>query len=373
MQKTGILLAAGLIILPLSGYSAQTAQARMYCKSLRFQRGAAVDSVGFRWTMELSTLSAGINGELAPDFFNSGYSNSAYVELYSELLDHTFQGGMVLDIPDTGDTNRNGFLDFFEVSQAVMPITSAGAYNISGFGSGNVTATWSRDAGSALGYCFYSIPSSYGTLDFAQAFELIEYTGTLSYSPGATNVAASLSLTETNTGNTLEGPVAFVKSATNRFNKLTLQTAFLTNTTPQTLSLYETTAFLRRTVNPTNYFGPVEFNDGDFGTLEDDYYSWVLSIDDLNDADHDGIPDFSDDVGVVSPPRRPSLSLTRGLTNVLITIGGDVGHLHEIQASGSVTSTNWPTVLSVTLTNDPQVVSLPLPANGIQFWRAQAR
>ncbi len=131
MKKLGLFLAAGLSILPLSGYGAPTAQARMYCKSLRFQRGAAVDSVGFRWTMELSTLSAGINGELAPDFFNSGYSNSTYVELYSELLDHTFQGGMVLDIPDTGDTNRNGFLDFFEVSQAVFSITSPGAYNLS--------------------------------------------------------------------------------------------------------------------------------------------------------------------------------------------------------------------------------------------------
>src|SRR6266481_1817243 len=108
MKKPGIFLAAGLIILPLSGYGAQTAQARMYCKSLRFQRGAAVDSVGFRWTMELSTLSAGINGELAPNFFSSGYSNSAYVELYSELLAPPSQGGMVLDTPDTGDTTRTG-------------------------------------------------------------------------------------------------------------------------------------------------------------------------------------------------------------------------------------------------------------------------
>ncbi len=164
-----------------------------------------------------------------------------------------------------------------------------------------------------------------------------------------------------------------MKSATNRFNKLTLQTAFLTNATPQTLSLYVPTSILRRTANPTNYFGPVEFNDGDLGTVEDDYYSWVLSIDDLNDTDHDGIPDFSDDLAAVAPPRRPLLSLTRGLTNVLITIGGDVGHVHEIQAAGSVTSTNWPAVLSVTLTNDPQVISLPLPASGMTFWRAQAQ
>ncbi len=375
MKNLGICLVAGLITLPLSGHGAQTAQARMYCESLRFQRGSAVDSVGFRWTLEMTTLQVGINGELAPGFFNNGYSNSAWVDLYSELLDDTFPGGIALDIPDTGDTNGNGFLDFFEVSQAVVPITSPGAYNITGYGSGGLTATWSRDAGSSQGYCVYSIPGGpYGTLEFVHSFELIEYAGSLSYSPGASNVAASLSLTETNSGNTLQGPVAFLKSPTNRFNQLTLQSASLTNASMQTLSLYVSTKFLRRTVNSTNYFGPVEFNDGDFTTPGvDDYYRWVLSIDDLNDADHDGIPDFSDDPASVAPPRRPLLSLTHGLTNVLLTILGDVGHLHEIQEAGSITSSIWPTVLSVTLTNDPQVVSLPLPDSGINFWRVRAQ
>src|SRR4030095_2708247 len=131
---------------------------------------------------------------------------------------------------------------------------------------------------------------------------------------------ASPSLPDTTPGNTLEGSVAFLKSPTNRFNQLTLQSAYLTNASMQTLSLYVPTKFLRRTVNSTNYFGPVEFNDGDLSTPGvDDYYSWVLSIDDLNDADHDGIPDFSDDPSSVALPRRPLLSLTHELTNVLLT------------------------------------------------------
>src|SRR5437773_535895 len=98
--------------------------------------------------MELTTFSAGINGELVFDFFGSGYFNLIYVELYSELLDHTFQGAVVFDILNIGDTNRNGFSDFFEVSQAVLSIMSFGAYNISGFGNGGIIVTWSCDVGS---------------------------------------------------------------------------------------------------------------------------------------------------------------------------------------------------------------------------------
>jgi len=58
---------------------------------------------------------------------------------------------------------------------------------------------------------------------------------------------------------------------------------------------------------------------------------------------------------------------------LLLTVRGDVGHVHKIQSISAATSTDWQPVLSVTLTNDPQIVSLPLPANGIQFWRAQAQ
>src|SRR6185436_17337223 len=146
--------------------------------------------------------------------------------------------------------------------------------------------------------------------------------------PGSNTVPASLSLTNTNSMSTLEGPLAFAKSPTNRFNQLTLQSALLTNASLQTLDLYTNTVFLRRTAQRTNYYGKVEFNDGDPNTFEEDFYTWMLSIDDLNDADLDGIPDFSDDPPGAAPPRRPQLVLTRGPTNLLLTISGDVGRLH---------------------------------------------
>lgn len=372
MKKLFVLLAVGLGLLPTICLAAPTAQVHLHCRSLRFSRGLATDSVGFQWRMDCTTIAAGMNGEVAPDFFNSGYTNSTYVDLFSELYGTTDQGAMVVDIPDTGDANGNGLIDFFEVSQAVAPITSPGAYQISGFGNGSFTAHWSRDAGANYGYCSYSLPSPIGgTLIFLHSFELMEFKGQLAYTPGATNVAGVASLSDTNSGNTLDGPVVFVKTATNRFNQLTLQSAFLTNAALQTLSLFTNTTILRRTANPTNYFGPVEFNDGDPNTVEEDYYSWWISVDDPNDTDHDAIPDFSDDLA--SPqPRRPLLFLSRGTTNLLLTISGDGGHMHRILESTNLVTGNWKTNLSVTLTNDPQTVSLPLPPAGSKFWRALA-
>ncbi|HEV2327891.1 MAG TPA: hypothetical protein VGY56_03775 [Verrucomicrobiae bacterium] len=98
----------------------------------------------------------------------------------------------------------------------------------------------------------------------------------------------------------------------------------------------------------------------------------MLSIDDTNDANANGIPDFSDNPAVALP-RVPHLSLARGPTNLLLTVSGSVSHTNQIQQIGSLSSTNWQTTLSFLLTNDPQMVSLPLPAGTPKFWRVVAQ
>jgi hypothetical protein len=375
MKRTLILALTALILLPAIAEAAQTAQARMHCLSLRVHRGSATDSGGFRWTMDMTTLAAGINGELSPDFFNSGYTNSTYVELFDELGDEYFEGALVVDLPDVGDANGNGIFDFFEVSQGISS-TSLGYYDINFIGQGGFTATWLREAGSAVGHCVIPIRDPYNPsrqLTFLHAFEILEYTGPLTYTPGTNIVNASVDFTLTGDPlNSLKGPVTFQKSSTNRFNRLTLTSALMTNAVEQVLDLYTPTTFLRGTTFPTNYQGLVEFNDGDLNTLDDDYFTWMLSINDANDSDGDGIPDFSDDPQSALP-RAPLLSLSRTATNLVLRISGDVGRVHQIQEASSVTATEWPTVMSVTLTNDPQFVSLPLPAGLATFWRVRAQ
>jgi len=115
------------------------------------------------------------------------------------------------------------------------------------------------------------------------------------------------------------------------------------------------------------------FADGDPGTADPDYQLWVLSIDDTNDANANGIPDFSDDPAVTTPPRPPQIALSQGATNLWLAVSGDVGRTNLIQEIGSLISTNWQTTLSFVMTNDPQVISLPLPANSPTFWRVLAQ
>jgi hypothetical protein len=58
----------------------------------------------------MTTLATGVNGELAPDFSNSGYSNSTRVEMTWAQNGQVFPGVMFLDVPSTGDANGNPIL-----------------------------------------------------------------------------------------------------------------------------------------------------------------------------------------------------------------------------------------------------------------------
>ena len=283
-------------------------------------------------------------------------------------------GTIYVDLPLGVDAN-NGFDDFFEVSQGVGSSVTSGSYNTA-ISSGTVTATWSRSGGSKDGACMLDLyDDTYGDLGtYACPFTLIEYTGPLTYTPGSNTVSAAVSLTQTgNPANSLQGPMVFVKSSTDRFNTLTNQPGVWTNAALQTLS-FDSEIFPRSIPTwPTNYAGFVFFADGDPTTAGPDYQLWVLSIDDTNDSNGNGIPDFSDDPASLGPPLPPVLSLALGPTNLLLTISGSVGHTNQIQEIGSLTSTNWQATMSFVLTNDPQVVSLPLPADGSAFWRVTAK
>lgn len=361
MKILWVLLTAWLITSTFTTHAAQTAQATLFCWSLRFQQGE--NSFGDS-TLDLSTLAGPPNGELAPSF---PYTHESGFVL--DWMGFPINGSIYLDLPPYADANGNGFDDSFEVSQAVSG--SADGEYTTALGGGTVSVTWSRVAGSSAGTCLLRlVDGTYGDLGtFRHTYEVLEYTGSLTYTPGSNTVSGSVNLT--NAADQLSGPLSFRKSTGNPHNDLTLQTAFLTNAAQQTLSLFDIPDFTRDLSLRTNYYGLVEFNDGDFNTAEDDYYSWELSIDDLNDSDHDGIPDFSDEPQTASPS-PPLLSLTASSTNLLLTVSGDVGRLHRVLETTNLLTGNWLTNLSFTLSNNPQAVSLPLPPGAVKFWRVKA-
>jgi len=109
---------------------------------------------------------------------------------------------------------------------------------------------------------------------------VLEYTGTLTYTPGANPVSGSVNLT--NAVDQLLGPVNFVKSVADPHHHLTLQGAWLTNAAQHVLTLYQSSSFSRDLTPLTNYYGGVAFNDGELTTAAADYDNWELSIDDLS-------------------------------------------------------------------------------------------
>jgi hypothetical protein len=374
MKCLAYLFVAALGFLPDVIRASETANARIWCFSLSFQPGQ--DTFGD--TLYLSTISSSQNGELAPTFtYPNGYLlGDVYQSLF--LLTPTsigdINGNLSVQMPAVVDVNGNGFDDFFEVSQGVNPTSTSGTFSTF-VSSGTLAVTWSRAAGSKDGTCTMDfMDDTFGDLGtYTATFTLIEYTGPLTYTPGSNTVTGSVNLVQTgNAANQFTGPVQFNKVATNRFNDLILQAGSWTNSSLQSMP-FLTDEYFRTAPWTTNYYGEFDFVDGNPSTPEADYVHWELSIDDTNDVNHNGIPDFSDDPPGSSLPRRPSLSLARGSTNFWLTIHGDVGHLHTILQVSNLISTNWVAVTSINLTTDPQTISLPPPAATRSFWRAFAQ
>ena len=341
-------------------HAAEVANARIWCLSIRFQQG--MDSFGD--TLDLSTISSTANGELAP------YNGLTYASGFSlDVSGLPIAGTLYLNLPAVADINGNGFNDFFESALSVGAMTS-GSYT-TGLENGTVTATWSRLAGSASGTCIlHLVDSVYGDLgNFRHVFSVIEYSGPLTYTPGSNTVSGNLSLVETGDSTSqLAGPVQFTKISTNRFNRLILQSGAWTNSTAQTFT-YSDELFLRDAPWTTNYYGFVQFDDGEPNTGEPDYLVWLLSIDDTNDANNNGIPDFSDDLTIAPPPKPSHLAINWTSTNLQISITGEVGHVNDIQQTFSLPATNWQTVASVTLTNSSQMIPITFPKASSAFWR----
>jgi hypothetical protein len=356
-------LLPGLMLwsLSLDSHAAETAQMRLSCYSVRFHQAETT----FGDTLDLTSIPPQLNGELFPSGPVTYSSN-----FQMDWSGFPITGGLDLGLPAFADANVNGFDDFFEVAQGVPSTMTSGVYDTA-VSTGTLTANWSRGPGSKNGTCILTLNDSiYGSLGrYVHTFEVLEYTGPLTYTPGHSNVMANLNLTQTgDPANTLHGPALFSKVLPGDLDYLVLRDGGWTNAAAQALPFVESD-LSRDTFLGTNYYGYVEFADGDPNTSGYDYPFWELSIDDLNDRDHDGIPDFSDDPAA-SVPGHPTLTLQYSATNLLLTISGDVGRLHLVLENTSLAAGNWQTNLSLVLTNDPQTVLLPLPTTPNRFWRA---
>ncbi|MSU64171.1 MAG: hypothetical protein EXS31_17565 [Pedosphaera sp.] len=361
------------LLFATTSFSAQkVAQARLTCLSLRFSPATA-NTLGQSYLLEIGTVpSAGeLNGELAPTFDDRIPSHGTSFRLTSAVFPEPLTGDLVMDVAGDADTDLDGYSDFFEVDKPIAATVTPGFFRTA-LDKGSVSASWSREAGSSKGTCKLKLKSdTFGELPTLQAtFELLNYQGPLTYTTDTGQIEGSINLERSgDVKDILAGKVTFLRSVTNRFEDLKLVGGSWTNSEQKTLSLFDTLVSRDSTLR-TNYFTIVEFQDGDLRTADDDFYNWQLSIDDLNDADHDGIPDFSDDPA----PQPVTLKIVPSGDRVRIEVSGQAGRAFDLEETSSlVAPVKWTFVSGVILLQNVQTIEAPVVGRETAYWRLKER
>lgn len=338
----------------------QPAQVHLYGLSLKVSR-ATGQANGQSYTLEIAAGSTSSpNGELYPFFgqfdpdqpidpaYGSGFILSA-TEVDEPLL-----GDIDLDLPFSPDQAAGAVPDFFKVSRGIGPVSTLGSF-FTDFDDGSVSATWQRAAGSTAGTVRLKVVSALlGELpEFSHTFEIFEYAGTLTYTPGApVNGIVQLSR-EQRAGSTLAGAVTLHRLDGDPFNTLEILPGRWTNQSNALLK-YDPTV-IERLPSGHAYFGYLNFEDGDLTTNDADYYTYFLVIDDPNDSNSNGVPDLSDNA---SEPPLSRISVEREAGQVSLRWTGAA----RLQAADKVTGP-WIDLLQAT-----PPVRLPA-ANTHRFFR----
>ncbi|MBI4658797.1 MAG: hypothetical protein HY735_08140 [Verrucomicrobia bacterium] len=352
--------------MPLASGTATVAQLQLHCLSLRF-KPATTSANGLNYTLDLTTETSGTtssNGELAPLPSGGASSHGSFFRLTGDVFFEPVVGAIFLNVPLSTDTNTNGVPDLFEVDLAVGNMTSSGSFE-SADQSGKISAIWNRAADSKDGVCRLTLDAY--SLTFTNSFEVQEFAGTLQYRnvAGETNVSASVNLSQkAQPAVKLTGTAIFTKEGSGR---LSVQPGVWRNQEARNFT-YQSIDELERA--GSKFTAPFFFRDGDLSTAVEDFVSWTLRISDPNDANRNAIPDLADEGGNRLPPL---LSLNRSGTNLLLSISGEIGKLHQVETIAALELRNWSLVTSVTLTNDPQTVVLRAPTNRSRtaFWRVK--
>ncbi|HEV2394390.1 MAG TPA: hypothetical protein VG146_18730 [Verrucomicrobiae bacterium] len=359
----------GLWAATWTAQASQTALLRLYNNSLRMYPGKCDCGLGGKFYLYFSSFYTEdirqADGELLPVAQPAPAPYGSYLIL-EDVSMSTSTTVIYLDVPSLDDANGDGLNDFLNSSQAVSTTTHGKYPDPWGArGYDDVTAVWFRIAGATSGSCDITLDDRMlGPLGpFHHTFELVEYTGTLSYSPGSSSVAGSVLLGQTGgAAAQMQGEARLVKSDADPFNVLTLQAGSWSADSNASLD-FSASILTRNPSRPSWYTGQILANSAD-------YRSWTLTIQDVNDSDHDGIPDLSD---ALAQPRPPQLSLVCAGANLRLTIRGDIGHDHIIQQADSPNAITWTTLQTLTLASDPQDISIPLPASAPKFWRVLAQ
>ena len=316
-----------------------------------------------------------INDELA---FSTGEndpaSHFAYVYIQQKGLSQMAVGELYLGAPGLGDVNGNGLTDFCEIGRGNNNVSTTGVVAIfddAGEHDGSVEAVWNRVAGMTTGTISLHLQVSDLGIDLGttNVFEIYQYLGTLSYTPTTTGVLATVQVDRLGGNGSLRGPFPLVR--TDIFD-LDYPAGTWTNSDNARLNFISSTDLgvnLAKGALPTYYNGLIDFAEGMPALGPDSgYETWYLDLFDLNDANHNKIPDLAEPPIDLAPP---SLALALGPTNLNLFLGAHLGQTVYIDLSPTLERKNWSTLLTIPVTNAIQRLALPFPKTERAFFRAR--
>ena len=351
-----------VILLPwLISFQILAGQARcqLICRSLRFTPDVHGPKESLAFTVA-DTLEKIDNGELGPRWVEETNKVSGFYRLQTIDQNRKRIDDVTLLLPLIPDSNNNGVPDFYESSLPVEPSSTSGEFEDPQQNLGNVSVTWSRPAGSAVGACEIQLVGSAVIATFDLPFTLLEYSGTLDYAVTTNGIKGSVAMT--NETQSLTGSILFKTKSADE-----LEAASSGWVSGNNFLTWISGGSLHRTGN--NFVGDIIFADGDPGTSIPDYRIWTLWISDFNYTNHNGIPDLSEPPAAFLPP---TLAIARSADGFQLTLAGNKNRTYAVERTAQLPASEWQTIQTFVLTNEVQ--SLTLPADEpTAFWRASLR
>jgi hypothetical protein len=339
----------------------------MFCLSIRIEPGEA-DQFGLPYTLTFTSANfASPNHEAFP-IFEDDVTHATFFSLEAPDFPEPLMGDFVFTAPEELDDNGNGIPDFYEVEMAMAGARTMGFWN-SEVAGGEAAVTWQRAAGQHRGTFLVQFTSDeFGTLpEFTHPFEIIEYGGTFAYEPtdGPVDGTADLRRVGVDASHLL-GPMVLTREPTNRLNQFFIGESTLTNEMGELVPV--SLGDLERDPDYVmDYFGAIALLNGDPATPEVDYELFFIGFDDPNDADEDGVPDLTDDVGPL--PEPPLLALAPDGDGFRLTITGSPGVTYTLQRASVLLPEAWLDDRQVSLETTNLVLTVPAGGGSERYWR----
>lgn len=364
-----LLLAALFAPLLLPGRAASnTAQLSFHCQSVRLYP-ASVKQLGLTYRISFTTVDGEPNGELGiDDDPNSPTIHSTVILFEHPVLGDTLINKLFLDPPDIGDADINRVDDFFQVDRAVNGVTTAGAFEDPFFGLVEVTATWSRAAGSTTGNCVMTLQGDFVDATFNVPFEVFQYRGPVTYGPGL-GAPARVDLTRQGAPGSLQGDWHLSLHSPDE----------LTFPADQWLDEGGHTFTFIPAGNIEFYLTHIirQFYHGLGGTFDgmpatpadEEYIVWEFNLFDPNDADGDRIPDLTDPPGPSSVAPVVTVRIEDSFLKLRVT--AEIGQTVIIERKPTLGTAEWSEVETTALSQTTQEFTLPLSGDDSDFYRAR--